>query len=703
MTTPINALSICIPTFNRLHYLKESLDVLLPQAQHLDVEVCVSDNCSTDGTGAYLNKMAEQFPCLRFFLQKENIGLEKNMLSAISKGKHNYILPIGDDEVLPDGTLELLLQEIDDQSDVIILDGWNTDDKLVPKSRHLPINIRGVTFSTPAEAFTRLWDKMPPGSFMAARQCFVSAYSDRFLGTSHAYTGAIWDSLADMHHKTGTCKIKCMSIPTVLLRGGEKSWRNDAGMIILYEIPLWFQLLMERDAYKVVVPPILNNFIHRQTGLIRLLQYRGSGQLDKKMVDKLVEMYSSHQIGLMRKVIALPEAPLKLLFATYEHAKSIAKLILRRLQSKSRFSSTSVSGSGSLATQHIDYQLTSCRHSSSDSITSLGSQELASASCMTNSAYGSPRVSILIPVFNRKQYIGECIESALTQTYLNAEIVVVDNASTDGTWEICLSYAARYPQLRTFRNDHNIGPVRNWKRCAEEARGEFSKILFSDDCLEANCLSKMVPKLDDPTVALVYCAVRTGEDRSHSVLTYNGSKVEKLMPRQFLDLVLGGGAAAMSPGAILIRTVDLIKNLHLEFPTRVRRSYASHGAGPDVMISLLTAQQYQYIANIPEPLVFFRAHAGCISIQNKDNQVRASYRSALSYYLKNSFEVRAWINYVAYIWLVQMKAERKWVNPQTHIRAHEGHGSLSELSALFFSATIHIIAKIQGSKFRFAE
>jgi glycosyltransferase involved in cell wall biosynthesis len=330
MTTRINTLSICIPTFNRLHYLKESLDVLLPQAQHLDVEVCVSDNCSTDGTGAYLKKMAEKFPCLRFFVQKENIGLEKNMLSAISKGAHNYILPIGDDEVLPDGTLELLLQEIDDQSDVIILDGWNTDDKLVPKSRHLPINIRGVTFSNPAEAFTRLWDKMPPGSFMAARQCFVSTYSDRFLGTSHAYTGAIWESLADIHLKTGTCRIKCMSTPTVLLRGGEKSWRNDAGTIMLYEIPLWFQLLMSRDIYKVVVPPILNEFLQRQASLISLLRYRGNRQIDKKIVDGLVQMYSLTQISLMRKIIALPEMPLRLLFAAYDGAKSVVKSILRQ-------------------------------------------------------------------------------------------------------------------------------------------------------------------------------------------------------------------------------------------------------------------------------------------------------------------------------------------------------------------------------------
>lgn len=324
------ALSICIPTFNRLHYLKESLDILLPQAQRLDVEVCVSDNHSTDGTVGYLTEMAEKFSCLHYCVQKENVGLEKNMILAISMGESDYILPIGDDEVLPDGAVEILLNEIDESFDVIILDGWHTDANLLPQRRHLPDTVRGVTFIAPAEAFINLWDKMPPGSFFASRECFSPGYSDRYIGTSHAYTGAVWDALADKYIKTGACKVKCMSIPTVLLRGGEKSWRNDAVKIRLYEIPLWFQLVMKKDVYKSVVPPILNKFIQSRANLMRLLDYRASGQLNKNMYSMIAGIYSEPRMALIRMVIAIPVIPLKLFFHINHGTRNIAQQIIGR-------------------------------------------------------------------------------------------------------------------------------------------------------------------------------------------------------------------------------------------------------------------------------------------------------------------------------------------------------------------------------------
>ena len=52
-------------------------------------------------------------------------------------------------------------------------------------------------------------------------------------------------------------------------------------------------------------------------------------------------------------------------------------------------------------------------------------------------------VSILVPVFNREELIGDCIQSALDQTFDDLEVVVVDNASTDGTWDVCRTYGEK--------------------------------------------------------------------------------------------------------------------------------------------------------------------------------------------------------------------------------------------------------------------
>ena len=78
-------------------------------------------------------------------------------------------------------------------------------------------------------------------------------------------------------------------------------------------------------------------------------------------------------------------------------------------------------------------------------------------------------VSILVPVYNRENLIEETVNSGLSQTYENIEIIIVDNQSTDGTWKILEKLASQDKRIKIFQNNTNIGPVRNWKRCIDEA------------------------------------------------------------------------------------------------------------------------------------------------------------------------------------------------------------------------------------------
>lgn len=293
----------------------------------------------------------------------------------------------------------------------------------------------------------------------------------------------------------------------------------------------------------------------------------------------------------------------------------------------------------------------------------------------------TPKVSILIPVFNRKDYITECIQSALDQTFTDFEIIVVDNASDDGTWEICQKFAAADKRVRIFRNETNIGPVRNWIRCAQEAKGALSKVLFSDDYLEPNCLSEMVPKLDDPEVSIVYCAARIGKSRDEAIVSYSQPDSSRVSSSQLINLVVHGNAP-FSPGAVLIRTSDLLLNLHCQFPTSTHRAFEKNGAGPDVMILLLTSLDYLYISNISAPLVYFRAHAGSFSTENSNNDVIKGYRSVISFFLRRNNYYQFWIYYLAQSWFHQMKSDRKWLNPKTHLIEYEGVGSFVEVLAI---------------------
>src|SRR6185312_5758557 len=109
---------------------------------------------------------------------------------------------------------------------------------------------------------------------------------------------------------------------------------------------------------------------------------------------------------------------------------------------------------------------------------------------MTN----TPLVSIITPAYNEERYISECIESVISQTYLNWEYIIVDNCSTDQTFAICQTYANNDKRIRLLRNaetvpvnqNHNIG----FQNISDDSK--YCKIVDADDWIYPNCLKKMV-------------------------------------------------------------------------------------------------------------------------------------------------------------------------------------------------------------------
>lgn len=117
-----------------------------------------------------------------------------------------------------------------------------------------------------------------------------------------------------------------------------------------------------------------------------------------------------------------------------------------------------------------------------------------------------PRVSIVIPTFNRLPMLREAVASALAQRYPDLEVLVSDNASDDGTREAMASHRSD-PRFRYFRNETNLGMVGNWRKAVfEYARGDFFLILSDDDLLvDPDYLSKAMALVDrHPDVVIVY-------------------------------------------------------------------------------------------------------------------------------------------------------------------------------------------------------
>lgn len=118
-----------------------------------------------------------------------------------------------------------------------------------------------------------------------------------------------------------------------------------------------------------------------------------------------------------------------------------------------------------------------------------------------------PRVTIGLPVYNGEKLVGEALESLLGQTVGDFEIIISDNASTDGTEEICRGYVERDPRLRYDRSPTNVGAAGNFNRIFPLATGQYFKWAAHDDLLAPDFLERCVEVLDrDPSVVL--CAPR---------------------------------------------------------------------------------------------------------------------------------------------------------------------------------------------------
>ena len=127
-----------------------------------------------------------------------------------------------------------------------------------------------------------------------------------------------------------------------------------------------------------------------------------------------------------------------------------------------------------------------------------------------------PRVSIGMPVYNGERYVAEALESLITQTFSDFELVIADNASTDRTEAICRSYARRDDRVRYVRNRANYGAIYNFNNVFRLTTGEYFKWAAYDDVCDATFLSRCVEVLDqDPGVVLACPRVVGIDEEGH--------------------------------------------------------------------------------------------------------------------------------------------------------------------------------------------
>ena len=98
----------------------------------------------------------------------------------------------------------------------------------------------------------------------------------------------------------------------------------------------------------------------------------------------------------------------------------------------------------------------------------------------------TPKLSIGLPVYNVAKFVCATIDSLLAQTYTDFELIICDNASTDGTLAIAQEYADRDPRVRIHRNPTNVGASKNYEIAVDQLRGEYFKWQAADDLVYAH-------------------------------------------------------------------------------------------------------------------------------------------------------------------------------------------------------------------------
>jgi glycosyltransferase involved in cell wall biosynthesis len=118
-------------------------------------------------------------------------------------------------------------------------------------------------------------------------------------------------------------------------------------------------------------------------------------------------------------------------------------------------------------------------------------------------APGMTKVAIGIPVYNGSNYLAAAIDSILAQSYGDFDLLISDNASTDGTEEICRAYAQKDRRIRYIRQPKNVGAAANHNLLVQMTDSPYFKWAAHDDLLAPGFLAACVDVLDrDPTVVL---------------------------------------------------------------------------------------------------------------------------------------------------------------------------------------------------------
>lgn len=257
-------------------------------------------------------------------------------------------------------------------------------------------------------------------------------------------------------------------------------------------------------------------------------------------------------------------------------------------------------------------------------------------------------VFIGLPVYNGAEYLRDAIESVLNQTYRDFRLLISDNASTDGTEEICKDYARQDPRIVYHRHARNMGAAPNFNFCVDQASGKYFKWMTHDDICRPTYLERCVETLErDQDIVLCHARVQ-GIDETGRVV---GDYAEELNFNHPDPVIRFSRAMALNHGCV---SVFGVMRLHVLKSTA--RIAPFIGSDRPLLAEMALHGRLEYV---PEPLFLWREH--------KNRSIRLSRNERLEWFDTHARGVNASL-YFRQLWANQKAVTKSQLPAKEKLR-----------------------------------
>lgn len=175
-------------------------------------------------------------------------------------------------------------------------------------------------------------------------------------------------------------------------------------------------------------------------------------------------------------------------------------------------------------------------------------------------------VSVIIPAYNIEDYIGRCLDSIISQTYKNLEIIVVDDGSRDHTGEILDNYAKKDRRIKVIHKENGgVSSARN--KGIEAAEGDYIGFIDGDDLIESEMYKTLVDLLEEENADIAHCGYQMVFPDRIDYYHNTGKKKIQTTEEGLKDLLSG---EMIEPGLVnKIYKKELIKNCRLDETVKI--------------------------------------------------------------------------------------------------------------------------------------